>query len=294
MLWTLSTAVLLLALPLISADGAGQTKPMQIGMAKTFFNDRSKTVIAITADDFKAVLKKTTGLNGELISTYEAFEVAQKLNAKQLDFGIFHAHEFAGAQKKYPDLQPLMIAANNEHAERAYLIVHKNNPAKSIADLRGKKLDIPAGAKETCRLFVEKHCIDKTQKASAAFFGALEKSATQTKALDGVWREKVQATVVDTIGLEFYKEIKGPAFANNLRVLQQSEVFPPAVVAYKPGALDEATLNQFRTGLLKAHTTDLGRDMMKEWNIEAFEPIPQDYAKSLAEVLKAYPAPVSP
>jgi hypothetical protein len=34
-----------------------------------------------------------------------------------------------------------------------------------------------------------------------------------------------------------------------------------------------------------------GRDMMKSWNIQAFEPIPKDYVKSLVDVLKAYPAP---
>jgi len=31
--------------------------------------------------------------------------------------------------------------------------------------------------------------------------------------------------------------------------------------------------------------------MMNSWNVDAFEPIPKDFAKSLAEVLKAYPAP---
>ena len=70
----------------------------------------------------------------------------------------------------------------------------------------------------------------------------------------------------------------------------QSEEFPPSVIVFKTGAVDPVTLKQFRDGMLKADTTELGRDMMKEWNIKAFEPTPKDYAKSLAEVLKAYPA----
>jgi hypothetical protein len=48
-------------------------------------------------------------------------------------------------------------------------------------------------------------------------------------------------------------------------------------------------MNQFRAGLLKAHTIPNGRDMMKSWNIQEFELILKDYAKSLADVLNAYP-----
>ena len=48
-----------------------------------------------------------------------------------------------------------------------------------------------------------------------------------------------------------------------------------------------------RDGLLKAHTLRVGRDMMKEWKIDAFELVPNDYAKSLDELVKLYPAPAS-
>jgi ABC-type phosphate/phosphonate transport system substrate-binding protein len=284
-----SFTLLIMALPFLSTSASNQPKPLQIGMTNTFFTERPKSVVEIATSDFKEVMKKTTNLDGELLTKFSPSEVAEKLDTKQLDFGIFHAHEFALVQKKYPDLQPLLIAANKNYVERAYLIVHKNSSAKSIADLRGKKLDMPMGTKQHCRVFLDKHCTDKDSKGLAAFFGSIEKSATQADALDEVAREKVQAAIVDTAGLEIYREVKGPVFAKHLQVLQQSESFPAAVIAYKPGTLDEATRKQFQAGLLKAHLTDQGRDMMKEWNVEAFEPTPKDYAKSLADVLKAYP-----
>jgi len=96
-----------------------------------------------------------------------------------------------------------------------------------------------------------------------------------------VARDKAQATVVDTHALGFYKEIKGAVFAKNLRVLQESEVFPPAVIVYRQGGVAEATLKQFRDGLLKAHTiAEAANDELL--NVDAFEPIPKDFAKSLA------------
>ena len=277
-------------LPLVDA-AVIQPKPVQIGMAKSFLTGQSETVIDIAADDFKKVLKKLTGLDGEFATTFTALEIAERLDKKQLDFGILHAHEFAWTQKKHPQLRPLLVAVNKSHVERAYLIVHKNNPAKTIADLQGKKLDMPVGTDETGRMFLAKLSQESAKKPPAMFFSSIEKSASQTKALDAVAFEKLQAAVIDTAGLAFYKEIKGPTFTNNLRVLTQSEEFPPAVVVYKEGALDQKLVDQFKGGLLKAHTIEDGREMMKEWKVDAFEAVPKNYANALAEILKAYPPP---
>jgi len=279
-------AILVATLP--SAAATSQTKPIRIGIAKTFLVDQPKSIAEIAEDDFKDVLKKTTGLDGELASKYSATEIADKLGRKQLDFGIFHAHEYAWLQKKHPDLRALLIAASKQ-PERAYVIVHQNCPAKTIADLRGKPVDMPIGTKEPCRVFLEKYCLDAKHKDLAAFFSAIEKSSAPNDALDNVARAKVQAAVIDSAALDFYKEVRGPVFAKNLRVLQQSDAFPRAVILYQPGTLVEATLNQFRDGLLKAHANADGRAMMKSWGIEAFEPVGKDYDKRLAEVLKAYP-----
>lgn len=288
---TVAAAGLLTVLSFAAANDANQPKPVQIGLAKTFLEGQPKSFIEIATDEFKDVMKKTTGLAGELNAKFAAAEVAEKLNAKQFDFGILHAHEFAWVQPKYPELRPLMIAATKNRVERAHLIVHKNSGFKTIADLRGKKLDVPFGTNEPCRMFLRKYCVDKDKNDFASFFGSVEKSPAQVDALDSVARNKVQATVVSTSWLEFYKEVRGAVFEKNLMVLQQSEPFPPAVIVYRQGGVGEATLKQFRDGLLKAHTVAEGREMMKSWSIDAFELTPKDYDKSLAEVLKAYPAP---
>lgn len=291
----LLAASLFATLPIPGTALAQQRGPIHIGLAKTFLSEQPKGVAEIAADDFKAVVKKTTGLDGEITSKLSAADIAEKLDGKQLDFGIFHAHELAWLQKKYPQLAPLLIATDKIRLEKAYIIVHKNSPAKSFADLRGKKLDLPAGTKEHCRVFLDHCCAAKDvkdvkdAKGPASFFAAIEKSASKKEALDNVAREKVDATIIDRNGLEFYKEIRGPVFEKNLRILQESEGFPPAVVVYKPGGLDQKIVDQFRDGMLKAHTIPEGRTMMKSWHFDQFEPVPKDYAQSLADLLKAYP-----
>jgi ABC-type phosphate/phosphonate transport system substrate-binding protein len=265
--------------------------PIKLGIAKTFLNGQSTAVIDIAVDDFQKVLKNTTGLTGKVTSKLGPFEVAEKLDAKVLDFGIFHAHEFAWVRKKHPDLLPLLICADKYYIERAFIIVARDSPYETLADLRGKKFDLAIGAKEHCRIYLNKVCTEKNAKGPAAFFGSIVKSKDPLEALDNLARRKTDATVVDLNRLEFYKEVKGPVFRKNLRVLQESGDFPPALIAYRKGKLDQETLDQFRDGLLKAHTVADGRDLMKQWNIDNFAAVGKDYAKSLADILKAYPAP---
>ncbi|HZZ79861.1 MAG TPA: PhnD/SsuA/transferrin family substrate-binding protein [Gemmataceae bacterium] len=270
-----------------------QPAPLRIAIAKTFLTEQPKGAAEIATDDFKTVLKKATDLDGAITSKLNATEIADKLAGSQLDFGIFHAHEFAWAQKKHPKLAPLMIAVDRFDVEHAYIIVHKNDKAKTLADLRGKKIDVPLGTKEHCRLLLRKRCADLGAKSPADFFSVIEKSSTKKIALDNVAQEKVAAALVDRLGLEFYKDVRGPVYEKNLRVLEQSGDFPPAVLAYLPGAIDAKVLDQFKTGLLKAHTIPEGKDMMKSWNIDEFRAAPSDYAKGLAELLKSYPPPMA-
>ena len=284
-------AAILFAAFLFSAGIAQEPRAIHIALAKSFLNEQPKAVQQIAADDLQTLIKKTTGLAGDLTTKLTAADIAAKLDEKKIDFGIFHAYEFAWAQKKNPKLEPLLIATDNLRVDRAYLIVNQKNPAKAFADLRGKKVDLPVGIKDQCLVFLDQLCRDQKAKAPADFFSAIEKSASNKAALDAVAAGTVDATVIDRNGLDFYKEVRGPVFDKHLRVSTESADFPPAVIAYKPGDLNARTVEQFKAGLLKAHTMPEDREIMKTWHIHQFEAVPKDYAKQLADVLKAYPPP---
>ncbi|MBI3822228.1 MAG: PhnD/SsuA/transferrin family substrate-binding protein [Planctomycetes bacterium] len=282
-------AALGLALMLPSTAAAqGKEAPVRLGMAETFFTDIPPAIVQLVTGPFEPLMKETTGLVGKLSHDESAFKTAAALDAGSLQFGVFHGHEFAWIQKKYPKVKPVLIVSNKEHDVRAFVIVHKDSPAKVLTDLRGKVVDMPMPTKEFSRAFVAKHCSDNGQKP---IFKEVVKSDSPNAALDDLCRRKSDAVLIDAMSLEFYKAIKGPVFNNNLRVLAQSEMFPPAVIAYKEGALKDATLKQFREGLLQAHTNQQGKALMLMWNIDGFELPPQTLGQMLADSLKAYPSP---
>ena len=103
------------AVCLSASASSAQTKAVQIGLAKSFLAEQPKAFTDIATDDFKKVMKKTTGLDGEVNSKHSAAELAEMLDKKQLDFALFHAHEFASARAKHPELQALMVAVNKKH-----------------------------------------------------------------------------------------------------------------------------------------------------------------------------------
>ena len=49
-----------------AAVATGQPAPVQIGMAKSFLEDKPKSYIDIATSDFKDVLKKVSGLDGKV------------------------------------------------------------------------------------------------------------------------------------------------------------------------------------------------------------------------------------
>jgi ABC-type phosphate/phosphonate transport system substrate-binding protein len=275
--------------PTTSAQ-APASGPIKIGLVRAFFNDLDDTLIGIANGPFGDLMKQATGLEGELTYKDQAAEVARKLNDGELQVGVLHGHEFAWAQQKYPKLMPLMIAVNEHNDVRAFVIVAKNASYAKIADLRGKTLDMPIQTKEHCHIFLQKNCGDNAGNWQA-FFKGVPRSKSPIQALDDIGRGKCDAVIVDTITLEFYRSIKGPFFQNNLRILQQSDAFPPPVIVYKEGSLAEATLTKFRVGLANAHKLPDADEVMRMWQIKGFETIPQNYGKMLADSLKAYAAP---
>jgi ABC-type phosphate/phosphonate transport system substrate-binding protein len=271
---------------------ASETEPMQIGMVQSIFTDVPPTLISrIVVPTFKRLMKDQTGLDGQLVIGGDALDVAQKLMRGKLHLAVFHGVEYAWAQQKHKELRPLMIAVHKTRHLKAHLVVRQDSEASGFADFKGKELALPCRSKEHCRLFMERNCQGCERCEAKAFFSQIVKPGHVEAALDAVCTGEVPCAVVDNVSLDLYQHVK-PGCFKRLKVIQDSETFPTAVIAYREGGLDDENLNKFRTGMMNANQDPIARDVMSMFKIDAFEPIPDDYPQMLAEILKAYPAPV--
>jgi ABC-type phosphate/phosphonate transport system substrate-binding protein len=269
------------------ADGAADI--LRIGMVSSLFRDVKPALLQMSMQPFSTLVRSQTGLDGRAVLVRDALTLGKQLNDGKLKLGVFHGVEFSWAQQKYPGLRPLVIAINRHRHLRAHLVVRYDNANKSLADLKGKKIALPNGSREHCHLFLEREA-RKCGGTPKEFFGAVVVHPDMEAALDDVLRRKVDAAVVDGVSLESYKLLK-PGCHSGLKIVLESEVFPAAVVAYRAGALDDATLARCRDGLVRANQSTRTRELMFMWRMTAFETIPDDYQEILTAIRKSYPAP---
>jgi ABC-type phosphate/phosphonate transport system substrate-binding protein len=272
------------------AGPAPAPTPVRIGLVETLFRDVPQLLIPIGLRPMKELMVGQTGVNGDLIPCGNADSLARQLKSNEVQLALFHGPEFAWIHQNYPTLKPLVIIVNERPFLRAQLIVRADSKAAGAADLKGKAIDL-ARSQEHCRLFLERRlCPAGTEPG--AYFSSVEVQWSAEDALDDVLNENVQAAVVDEVSLEAYRKSK-PGCAAKLKMLQQSEVFPCAVIAYQPGDLGAATLDAFRDGLIAAKDSPKAKSLLRSNRITGFEAVPSDYEKMLQDSAKAYPPPAA-
>jgi ABC-type phosphate/phosphonate transport system substrate-binding protein len=287
---TLPVCMIALVLGISSSapEAPAGSAALRIGVPLTFFHDMGTPLIQTYTEPFMKVMHESTGLTGDLTVAGGPLTVARQLNDDKLQLGVFHGFEYAWAHQKHPDLKPLMLAVDAKHEQRAFVLVRKDSSVTTFADLKGKQIALPRRSREYSRLFLER--ISSEAGGPKQFFKSVTSPNTVEVALDELAQKKVDAAVVDTYGLEFYKDLRPGVFAR-LRTVAESEPIPPTVIAYRPGALPEATLAKIREGLSTARKSEAGRDMLKMWKMTNFETVPGNFEQTLAAALKAFPAP---
>jgi len=276
----------------VSAAGGSEAKssrPLHFGLVNTLA-DQSKSTSRLLTQLFAALIKQQTGVDAEVAVAGDVFDLSGLLESKKYQLGFFYGVEFAWAEHEYPGLRPL-VTLSKYHAWHARLVVPKGSAAEDFAALKGKDLAMPQRYRPHCQLFLRKQCARLGPAEPQAFFSHITYPSTIEDALDGLLNGDVQDAIVDNSALELYKDIKPGCFAR-LRVVAESEPFPPAVIAYRAGGLDNPTLNRLRTGLVNASKSAQGREVMALFGVTAFADVPTDLHEQLANIRKAYPPPL--
>jgi ABC-type phosphate/phosphonate transport system substrate-binding protein len=278
------TAAAMFAVLLLGAVSYSDPKVIRTGILDSLFQDIPRQTIRSTTEGFKTLMQEETGDQCVSLTFDDLWALGDQLTKDELQFGVCNGFEFAWLHQKYPSLQPLVIAVNQILDVRAHLL---GAAPTDFAALRGKSLAIPERTKAYCRLFLERDC-QKAGMDPDHYFGSIAHPSNLEDALDDAVDKKVQAVLVDSVGLLRYQARK-PARARQLKEIAISPVFPPSVVIYQPGSLDSATLRRFRQALLRLDRTTRGQVILREWKLTQLQPVPDSYTKRLEEIAKIYP-----
>ncbi|MGL6097182.1 MAG: phosphate/phosphite/phosphonate ABC transporter substrate-binding protein [Fimbriiglobus sp.] len=270
-----------------TATAAEPPTGLKIGMVQGMFKDVQPAMVLAMSKPLRDLMSRQTGLEGHVDIVPDAFALADRMTGKQLQLGVFHGFEFAWVAKNHPDIVPLLVTVPAGRKVAASIVVRKDSTARALTDLTDETVRIPRGAKAHTLLFLER---ERAKVGPTVAKPKTDLGMTSEDVLDSVITGDSAAALVDAAALAGYQSLQPGAF-KHLRVLLQSEPFPPAVIAYRKDLLDEATAGKIKSGMTQAHQMIVGKPLLALWNLRGFEEIPADYAAQLEAVRRAYPAP---
>jgi ABC-type phosphate/phosphonate transport system substrate-binding protein len=286
----LTAFIAALSLGMVRTAAADEKKDARIRMAlvPSLLRDSTAAVARPMVAAFGAMVQAQTGLEAEVLRGDEPLVLARKIRDNEIQLGIFQGVEYAWAKEKYPELKPLMVIINQHPKRHGVLVVRGDDKITGFGDLKGKTVAMPMYSRCHCELFLQRGTGGAEAKK---YFADLVRLENSEDALDDLVDGRCEGVVLDIVALESYQRRK-PARAARLNVATKSEPFPPSVVAYRPGKVDNKRLKQFQDGMLRSNETTLGRQLLLLWRMSAFQAVPADLDTQLDEILKFYPAPV--
>ncbi len=282
----LLAAVAFLAVCSVRVESRPKAEGLRIGTTGTIGGTSGGQEKA-GVETLRAFIKEETGLDSEILPQKDWQEEAEKLSKGDLKIGVMQGYEFAWAVEKFPKLKPLAVAVNVYRYPVAYVVAPRDGGAKDFADLKGKPFAVPDSGQRFLRLYLDRQCEADGKKADQ-FFSKITTPDNVEDALDQTVDGKLQGVVVDGSALAAYKERK-PGRFKRLKEIAHSQPFPPPVIAYYEGNLDQDTMNRFQTGLLDATKKERGATLLNLFRLTGFEKAPDDLDKVLAETRKAFP-----
>ena len=286
-LWLVLLTPVIVAVGLVpraEAQPQPAAQELRLGVLGGMFKDVPPEVVTVVAQPFAALFQKQTGLNGKVVVVDDYRSLAKKLDDKDLEIGVFHGFEYAWVRNKYPQLQPLAVTMPPGGKVQALLVVNTASKAAKPADLKGDCVAVPKGTKAHCNVY-----LDRTRAANVGACGAVKmRFNSPDAALDAVADDEVEAALVDFAALTAYGMNK-PGIFKLLKVLDESEPFPPAVVVARRGAVNAQVLKKIQDGLTGVKDTPEGKAFLFLWKLKGFEEVTPGYEALLDSTLKAYP-----
>ena len=273
----------------IHLKAAEKNKTLKIGMVKTIFKDTPDSLLQLLMKPFRSVMESQTGFAGDLVMIPNHKSLSKQLIDGDASVGVYHGFEFAWAKLKNPDLQPMMLAVNSKAPLVAYLVVSKDSKVAKVEELKGKKLALPRGNREHCRMFLEHRILPANSKAND-YFAKVQQNMDLEDAFDGLGDNDFQAVLADSTAWEAYKTQK-PGRADKLVAVMVSETFVPAVIGYNPKKLDKEAFEGFKNGMLSASNNPSSKRLLEFVKITSFETIPANFQEQLNDSVRNYPPP---
>jgi ABC-type phosphate/phosphonate transport system substrate-binding protein len=278
--------LLVVAVGLARPVAARPAATLRLGVLGGMFRDVPPPLIHAAATPIRELFKKQTGLDGEVEVVEDHEALAARMQAGKLHVGVFHGFEWAWVRDRHPDLVPMAITIPPRRPQ-AVIVVNAKSAALAPGDLKGSCVAVPLATKAHCHLFLER--LADTIPVGCCAANRMPDVGPE-EAMDLVVDGKTPAALLDAAALTAYQNNR-PGRGAQLRILAQSDPFPPTIIVYRKDVLGADVAAKIKSGLVRTKDNSQGKAFLLLWKLKGFEEVPAGYETELRAVTARYPAP---
>ncbi len=166
----------------------------------------------------------------------------------------------------------------------SYIIVQKDSPTQSLADLRGKVFAY-VDPLSNSGYFAPVNALSTAGEQPQSFFGRTIFTYSHDNSIDAVTHGLVDGAAIDSLVYDYF-QLREPAVAGRLRIVYRSAPYgiPPVVVG---PSVDSDLKAKLRTALLNMDQEEEGRRILADLAIDRFVPIDDAAYDSVRRVVTA-------
>jgi ABC-type phosphate/phosphonate transport system substrate-binding protein len=285
-------SLLLLACLTFGSLAEGWAQQLQKGVLTVGYIESQ--VCGVNKRDAEAVFKtlaRTLGVrNGyDLSVSVYSFETAEQLvsamNDKTIQILIMDSWNFVKVNKNIP-VEPLLVPADSSEVMKRYLLVAKDTKIKTLADFRGKSVNLITGP--NCILAT--HWLDSLllaagKKKSASFFGSLEYCDDPLATVLPVFFGRRDGALIDDSKFQLLAELNPQL--KRLNVVVNSEPFLNGVICFSERGWNSAQeRNEMRKTLLELQDTPAGQQILTLFKAGHLIPFKEEYLQTVQKLYR--------
>lgn len=205
--------------------------------------------------------------------------------------GVLWGIEYGWIRQRYPNLQPLAIAAGSDVLRlSAQLVVRRDTGVRSVQELPNPARMVKYRSESLIAdLFLREL---QSQRRAPTFQSLPKVRGNLLSAVNAVLEGHADCLICDPYSLSALQQSQ-PGRAKRLEAIQHSDKFPEAVLVGDPqhiNRLRPGLWDHLQKSLIEFSDTTEGRELISYWKMQEFQLPPPSFLEEVALTVKKYPA----
>jgi len=261
--------------------GSDMPKVLRVGFLSNIFRNVDNRDAQVAMELWARELARGAGINKAKVTLLNSRkELTTMVRNESLDIVTLPALDYLKLRNSLP-LVPAFVASNHVgQAREQFLVVSRKSSIRTLADLRGKTIDLlPEEQDEPTRIWLETLLFKREKCDLNSFFLKVNETPSASKAIMHVFFGKADAAVVSRGSFETTKAMN-PQLGQQLLVIAESESIIGNVTCI-PKSISMQLKRAMENAAAHLHESAMGRQMAALFHIDRAIPFRPMYLEGL-------------